>query len=175
MVSSRRSTKVVSAKVISKRKSNPSSRKSSSVRTSNKYSEADKTAQGYIKDIDRINGVGVIELDDGLKHISNWYNYKLSHRVEFINNPNAKDPTWRKLDNFLSTNLLWNRQKSVYKLYEFMCGDHALTLHNNAEAAGIRCGVVAIDTEGNGSRSGHELTVFNTTDYGWTLLIQRCG
>jgi hypothetical protein len=163
MVSSRRSTKVVSAKVVSKRKSTPSSRKSNP-------SDPNKTSRGYIKDIAKINDVAVFEYDDGLKHVSDWHNYKLSHRVEFINNPNAKDPSWKKLDHFLSTNVLWNIEKDVYKLYEFMCGDHALTLHNNAEAAGIHCGVVYIDTKGNGSRSGHALTVFNTTDYGWTFV-----
>lgn len=119
--------------------------------------------------ITHINGVKVTQYSDGIKHISNWSNYILQPRkAEFINNPRATDPTWNKVSRFLSTNVIWNQgyDKDMYKFGEFMCGDFALTLHNTAEAAGIRCGYTYIDFKKSTSKSAHALNVFDTTDHG---------
>ena len=173
MVSSRSSqTSIRSAKVVSgkSRASGKVSRgKVISYKTSSKKSPRTK----HFEDWTTINGIKVVEFKNDLKHVSKWNNYKRSHYMEYINNPNAKDPTWKKLDKFLSTNVTWNQiTKKVYRSGEFMCGDFALALHNNAEAAGIKCGCVGIAVKGRSC--GHEINIFNTTDYGWTFVDPTC-
>ena len=68
---------------------------------------------------------------------------------------------------------------------DYTCGDFAVHLHDDAEAQGIRCGIVGVALNvsgytgldaryvipsqlgaGNDSDTGHGFTVFNTTDRG---------
>lgn len=137
------------------------------------YSQLDKIKG---RKFSNINGVPVTELFEGLVHTSNWNNYKMSREVQFINNSNAKDPSWLELQHFLDSNVTYNQKgkhPDMYKLNEFMCGDFTLTIHNNAEAAGIRCGYVSIYFKN--TDFGHALTVFKTIDRGWIFVDPTYG
>lgn len=102
--------------------------------------------------------------------------------VVLINNKTATNPTWDSLMAFLKAD---NTIKIKYNFPGFTCADFARTLHDKAEASGIRCGFVAVEFENrtlnysiydNGygdfhppTRSpdtGHGLNVFNTVDRG---------
>jgi hypothetical protein len=123
--------------------------------------------------------------------------------IVLINNSNAVNPTYSQLVSFLQqdkTDLFpytyslsalgmyygtaeshvdLQRVKNIINGIESpkkpqICADFAERLHNNAEAAGIRCGYVSIDLSGYtdpykygiASNSGHALNVFQTTDKG---------
>ncbi len=85
--------------------------------------------------------------------------------IELINNPNATNPTFAELVAFIKRN---QTDKYPYILgppkNAFVCTDFAETVHNNAEAAGIRAAWVGIDIEGKAE--GHELNAFETKDLG---------
>jgi hypothetical protein len=102
--------------------------------------------------------------------------------VVLINNKTATDPTWDSLMAFLKAD---DTIKIKYSFPSFTCADFARTLHDKAEAAGIRCGFVAIEFENqtinysiydNGNvnfhpptrspDTGHGLNVFDTVDRG---------
>jgi len=83
------------------------------------------------------------------------------HPIELINNPDAKNPSWEELKNFLAVDLT---DGNSYFVGVFTCGDFAEMLHNNAERAGIRAAWVAIDFSSGGT--GHANNAFNTTDEG---------
>jgi len=77
-----------------------------------------------------------------------------------VNNPAAVNPTYQQLINFLKTDVTDTYR---YVANYYMCGNFAETLHNNAEAAGIRAAMVFISfTEG----VGHAINAFLTTDKG---------
>lgn len=85
--------------------------------------------------------------------------------VELINNPKATNPTFSELVAFL--------EKDPTDQYSYIVGppknafissDFAETVHNNAEAAGIRAAWVGIDIEGE--TEGHSINAFETTDLG---------
>lgn len=85
--------------------------------------------------------------------------------IELINNPNAINPTFAELGAFLK------RDRTDEYSYivgppknAFVSSDFAETVHNNAEAAGIRAAWVGIDIEGK--TEGHALNAFETTDLG---------
>lgn len=81
--------------------------------------------------------------------------------IVLVNNPDAKDPTWAELKNFLVVD---RTDYSSYVYGSFTCGDFAEVLHNNAEQAGIRAAWAAIDFSDGGI--GHANNAFNTTDEG---------
>jgi hypothetical protein len=102
--------------------------------------------------------------------------------VSLVNYKNATDPTFSHLMEFLKAD---KTIETRYNYPNFTCADFARTLHDNAEAGGIRCGFVAIEfydaaidysvyDNGNGKFSppvrssdiGHGIDVFNTTDRG---------
>ena len=62
--------------------------------------------------------------------------------VALVNYKNATDPTYDQLMDFLKADETITN-KYVYP--NFTCADFARTLHDNAEASGIRCGFVAIE------------------------------
>lgn len=88
--------------------------------------------------------------------------------VELINNPNATDPTFAELAAFLE------RDRTDEYSYivgppknAFVASDFGETVHNNAEAAGIRAAWVAIDIEvKDGKIVRHVLNAFKTRDFG---------
>lgn len=80
--------------------------------------------------------------------------------VYLHNNPKAKDPTLHELVDFIKQDKV-NCHRYIIK--QFTCMEFAVLLHNNAEVAGWRCGLVSVEfTEG----IGHALNVFKTTDNG---------
>ena len=85
--------------------------------------------------------------------------------VELINNPNATNPTFAELVAFIERDrtdeysYIFGPPKNA-----FVCSDFAETVHNNAEAAGIKAAWVGIDIEGE--PEGHALNAFETTDLG---------
>ncbi len=102
--------------------------------------------------------------------------------VVLINNKTATNPTWDGLMAFLKAD---DTIKIKYDFPDFTCADFARTLHDNAEASGIRCGFIAVEFEnrtinysiydnGNGNfhpptrspDTGHGLNVFDTVDRG---------
>jgi hypothetical protein len=88
--------------------------------------------------------------------------------IQLINNEDADNPSYDELIAFIyadDTNTLPYIQGGPEA---FVCSDFAETLHNNAEAAGIRAGWVGIDYA-DGS-TGHAINAFETTDMGLVFI-----
>jgi len=86
--------------------------------------------------------------------------------IVLSNNPDASNPTFQELKDFLYKD---PTDKRDYKLGRFVCGDFAEMLHNNAEEAGIRAAFVGImlgPCSYYPSGGGHALNAFETTDRG---------
>ncbi len=85
--------------------------------------------------------------------------------IELIDNPRATDPTFAELVAFLEKDRTDEYSYIVGPPKNaFVCSDFAETIHNNAEAAGIRAAWVGIDIEGE--TEAHALNAFETTDLG---------
>ena len=82
--------------------------------------------------------------------------------VSLVNNPSARNPSWRELCDFLRVDRT-DEQKYVPGI--FVCSCFAEMLHNNAEAAGLRCAYVTVDLP-----EGHALNAFRTTDRGLVFI-----
>ncbi len=80
--------------------------------------------------------------------------------IELINNPAATDPTYEELIAFIKED---PTDKHLYS-QNYVCSDFAESVHNNAEAAGIRAAWVAIELMGRDE--GHACNAFETTDRG---------
>jgi len=78
-------------------------------------------------------------------------------------NLEATDPTWEQLEAFLVSD---TTDEVPYVLGSFICGDYAETLHNSAEAAGIKAAYVSVRLN---QEPGHALNAF-TID-GTTVFI----
>jgi hypothetical protein len=88
------------------------------------------------------------------------------HFIVLRNNPSARNPSWAELKAFLQSD---QTDRHAYVTGKFTCGDFAEMLHNNAEAAGIRAAIVAIELRPAGTMEGvsnHSLNAFETTDKG---------
>jgi len=85
----------------------------------------------------------------------------LGKSVTLINNPNATDPTWAQLENFLRNDAT---DREHYVPSFVMCGYFAMEVHNNAEQAGIKAAWVAINFKDDDT--GHAINAFMTTDKG---------
>ena len=81
--------------------------------------------------------------------------------IQLVDNDEATDVTWSHLMQFVLED---PTDESPYVQDVQMCGSFAETLHNNAEAAGIRAAWVSIDIMGQDI--GHALNAFVTTDRG---------
>jgi ribosomal protein L40E len=79
--------------------------------------------------------------------------------VTITNHQDAHDSTMAELKAFLKEDHTEDYPAAVPS---FVCLNYAVMLHNDAEANGIRCAVVAI----YGSSDGHALDAFQTTDEG---------
>jgi len=89
-----------------------------------------------------------------------------NHYIVLRNNPSAKNPARAELKAFLKAD---QTDRRAYINGKFTCGDFAEMLHNNAEAAGIRTAIVAIELKPAGLAEGvinHSLNAFETTDHG---------
>jgi len=76
------------------------------------------------------------------------------------NNPEAENPTYAEALNFMRMDITDTYR---YILNYYMCGNFAETVHNNAEAAGIRTAAVFIRFK---EGPGHAINAFLTTDRG---------
>lgn len=83
------------------------------------------------------------------------------HRITLANNVSARDPSYEELKTFLKAD---QTDQILYNYSSFVCIDYAETVHNNAEKAGIKAGLVTINF--NEINDGHACNVFNTTDNG---------
>lgn len=88
--------------------------------------------------------------------------YRVPVARQLVNNTSARDPTYAQLEQFIRPDSTKTRQRISN---QFVCQDFTETLHNKAEAAGIRCGygVLMYITE---DMLGHAINVFNTVDRG---------
>ena len=84
------------------------------------------------------------------------------------NGPNATDPTWETLKNFLISD---KTDQQPYVEYSYECVSFAEEIHNHAEARGIKAAFVTIYFEN--AEYGHALNAFNTTDKG--LIFIDCS
>ena len=82
------------------------------------------------------------------------------HKIELLDNPEAKDPTWAELIAFLEAD---TTDEYLYTSV-FKCGDYAEIVHNNAEEAGIRAGFAVVYLEEWDDM--HGINAFNTVDEG---------
>jgi len=80
------------------------------------------------------------------------------------NNPDAADPTFEELMIFIEADRTDTRDYIKNGANAYVCSDFAEEVHNNAEAAGIRSGWVAIRF--NGTDEGHAINAFETIDKG---------
>jgi hypothetical protein len=93
-----------------------------------------------------------------------------NHYIVLRNNPEAKNPAWEDLKAFLKAD---QTDRRSYVNGKFTCGDFAEMLHNNAEAAGIRTAIVAIELKPAGLAEGviyHSLNAFETTGHGMVYI-----
>jgi hypothetical protein len=79
---------------------------------------------------------------------------------ELVNNPEAVNPTYAQVTAFVRADVTDSYR---YVANYYMCGNFAETVHNHAEAAGIRTAVVFIQFEHG---MGHAINAFLTTDRG---------
>jgi tetratricopeptide (TPR) repeat protein len=91
------------------------------------------------------------------------YSFRRSNgdQLYMRNQTYAKNPTWQELHSFLA------RDKTEIQPYNYssqICGDLAVMLHDKAEMAGIKCGVVGVDFKDK--TTGHAINIFKTTDFG---------
>jgi len=70
-----------------------------------------------------------------------------------------RDPSFQELKDFM---LADTTSRKKFRLYEYECRHFAFEVNNNAEAAGLRCGIALICYE----RGQHAVVVFETTDRG---------
>lgn len=101
-------------------------------------------------------------IDNHYYHINKTgYEGSDGRKMILHNNPTATDPTYDELINFIKADWTDNNNSNPGS---YVCADYACDLHDNAEKAGIKAGVVAIEFTDNGD--GHACNAFNTTDKG---------
>jgi chaperonin cofactor prefoldin len=91
----------------------------------------------------------------GVSPMANGQSYGLN------SNPNASDPTWDQLRNFIISD---QTDMKPYIPGVYVCTDYARDVYNNSEKAGIKAGWVGIDFKNQ--TVGHACNVFKTTDRG---------
>ena len=87
-----------------------------------------------------------------------------------VNRIGAKNPTYDELIDFIRGD---ETDKNPYKA-EYRCLDYARDVHNNAEDAGIRAGVVIVNQNSKNIFGGHALNVFDTVDRGLIFIDCTC-
>lgn len=76
------------------------------------------------------------------------------------NNSEARDRRLGELIGFIRKD---NLNRARYTPDRYVCTEFAVSLHDRAERAGFRCGLVTVEFERG---EGHALNVFQTTDHG---------
>ncbi|MGA2159134.1 MAG: hypothetical protein ABSG90_07930 [Dehalococcoidia bacterium] len=90
-------------------------------------------------------------------------------QVQLVNQPNTHNPTWGELKAFLDKD---DTDQLQYVKGSFTCGDFAKRLHDNAELAGIRAGLVVIRFNADDL---HAINCFYTTDKGMVYIDATNG
>lgn len=85
--------------------------------------------------------------------------------IDLKTNPNAANPTWQELLDFLRTCQV---DQIPFNPPSFSCADYAEALYNDSEAAGIRTAFVAVHFYD--SSIGHSLNAYQTTDRGLVFI-----
>jgi len=80
-----------------------------------------------------------------------------------VNRIGARNPTYDELVEFIKSDLT---NETPYEMYGYSCLDYARDVHNNAEAAGIRAGLVIVNQNSEWGFQKHALNVFDTVDKG---------
>lgn len=83
--------------------------------------------------------------------------------VKIVNNSRSVNPSWSQLQSFIFAD---KTDESPYVLGSYVCGEFASDLHNNAEASGIRCALVALEFQD----VWHACNAFLTTDRGLVFI-----
>ncbi len=78
--------------------------------------------------------------------------------IQLVNQPNTHNPTWNELKVFLTQD---NPDRLQYMERVITCEDFVKRLHDKAELAGIRAGVVVVEFYNN---EPHAINCFYTTD-----------
>ncbi|WP_292379353.1 hypothetical protein [Methanosarcina sp. UBA289] len=108
--------------------------------------------------------LGMFAIDDFRGITRTCYDGADGHEIVLHNNKTAVDPTFEQVKAFAREDLT-NTKKYTSK---YQCGDFSEEFHDNAEAAGYKCGWVFVDLE-NGPED-HACNVFNTTDAGLVFI-----
>ena len=85
--------------------------------------------------------------------------------ITLVSNPSAADPTFAQLESFILSD---KTDQNTYVPGVYVCSDYARDVYNNAEKAGIRAAFVGI--EFTGTKEGHALNAFMTTDKGLVFI-----
>ena len=86
---------------------------------------------------------------------------KFSPELMLRNNSNAHDPTFKEVVTFIKRTGI---NRKLYVPNKYVCRHYASKLHNAAESAGIKCGVVYIKYLND--EISHVLNCFDTRDAG---------
>lgn len=100
-------------------------------------------------------------LEAGLDMISVPGNYGMASKI------GAENPTYDELVAFIKRD---QTDKNPYQADEYTCFDYAMDVHNNAEATGIRAGVVFLNPNSKWGINRHALNVFDTIDKGLVFI-----
>jgi hypothetical protein len=114
-------------------------------------------ALGWLADVSLPGWLGA-----GLDGISVPGNYGMASRI------GAENPTYDELVEFIKRD---QTDKNPYQA-SYKCLDYARDVHNHAEAAGIRAGVVILNQ--NSEWFSHALNVFDTVDKGIIFIDCTC-
>lgn len=82
--------------------------------------------------------------------------------VKLCDNSSAHNPTWEELMDFLEKD-----ETDTHFYFTNLCGWFAESVHNNAEATGIRAALVIVNFE---EGIGHALNAFNVVDKGLVFI-----
>ncbi len=83
--------------------------------------------------------------------------------VSIVNNTQSENPSWQQLQSFIFTD---KTDEKPYLPDSYVCGEFASDVHNNAEAAGIRCALVAVEF----GDVWHACNAFLTVDRGLVFI-----
>jgi hypothetical protein len=83
--------------------------------------------------------------------------------VSIVNNTQSENPSWQQLQSFIFTD---KTDEKPYLPDSYVCGEFASDVHNNAEAAGIRCALVAVEF----GDVWHACNAFLTADRGLVFI-----
>lgn len=112
--------------------------------------DLDDTEEQLALAVETLNGLGIT-----------LFPSELCFDVKLADNPDAVNPTWAELKEFLLQDSTENHE---YTAHVYDCSQFSRDLHNRAEAAGYRTAEVQVQFKGE--IAGHALNAFLTSDYG---------